>query len=192
MLITRLGAGVRTSDDLPIFEEKVWTYWEANGTIAVGSPVIHDHSTDNNLYNLNGTLVVEGSSASQVGAAHRILGSYQGHISAKLGAGGYSVENVTGLSTAGATTTTGPGTVLSGFAAFDGDVIRVLSYGQGYVLADGDSTDINSGDILTIATIGGRYEAGTNQTTGTGAQVWSLGIHSGAFEAGLSAFHRCL
>lgn len=189
MIITRTGAGATTSDDI-VFEEKVWTFWEANGTIAVGAPVVHDVSTDTNAFNQNGLLVVEGNSGN-TGACHRILGTYQGEIAAKLGASGYSTENVIGVTTDGSTAITTT-FVLTGHAAFDGDVIKVLSYGQGYGLSEG-GTDINLGDVLTLGAGVGRYEAGTNTTTGMGAQVWALGTYEQATtEAGISIFHRCL
>lgn len=188
MIITRTGAGVNTSD-VSVYEEKIWTYWEANGTIAVGSPVCHDMSTDTNPFNPDGMLVIEGN-CNSVGAEHRILGTYQGHIEAKLGAGGYSVESVLGISTAGATSD-GAGFALTGYAAFDGDIIRILSYGSGIGLSEG-TTDINHGDALTIVAAG-RYVAGTNTTTGMGAQVWSLGINTLATtEMGVAIFNRCL
>lgn len=189
MIITRTGAGATTNDD-SVMEEKVWTFWVASGTIAVGAPVVHDVSTDTNAFNQNGLLVVEGNSG-HTGANNRILGTYQGEIAAKLGASGYSTENVIGVTTDGSTGLAST-YVLSGFAGFSGDVLKVLSYGQGYVLCEG-TTDINLGDMLRLNAGVGRYEAGNVDATGLAAQVWALGTYELATqEAGISAFHRCL
>jgi len=188
MLITRLG-GIGKGDVLDL-KESVFTFWEANGNIDLGAPIIHDAATNDNSFNQDGLLVIAGD-ADLTGAEHRILGVFQGVIPV-FKAGQTGSSSLTALNTAG-TTTTGVTTTLTGFQAGDGDIIKAQSYGAGYarVIVVGGTT-IDHGDILTLDTTAGRLEAGTNLTTGAGGQIWSLGKSSLAAEAAMKVFIRCL
>ena len=193
MRISRLGrfpaAGdiVDSGGNTVAGPDRIYTYFEADGAVAMGAPVQLQVDTNNNSTgNITGWEVVEADTDNPGGGSGTIVGAYQGvNISNPGGNTNVSLPNAAG-STAGA-----GAVAITGRVAVDGDIIEVICYGQGYVLAHG-GTDVVAGDSLIADSTGGRLITVTDLADGSGGLVTALGPITAAGEGLIPAYFRCM
>lgn len=172
---------------------------EANGAIAIGSPVSVDIAAgtrdDNNL----GKLVIETDSDNN--GAISLMGIYTGKLASPI-TPGRTPTSLTGTNDAGSAADT-TYILLTGYAAADGDLIWVQNYGPSAAIVNNQGNAITIGTPLIASTTAGQLIEGTQAlvTTTDGAhalaghafqvqalQTTTTGI---AGEVGLSVFVRC-
>ena len=182
-----MGDTVDSSGTTVAGPDRIYTYFEADGAVAIGAPVQLQTDVNNNTTgNINGWEVVEADTGNPGGGSGTIVGAYQGvNLS---NPGGNTVVNL--ANAAGGDGDAGSAT-LTGRVAADGDIIEVICYGQGYVLAEG-STDVVAGDNLIADGTGGRLVTVADLADGSGGLVIALGPLTEAAEGLIPAFFRCM